>query len=465
MKIHSVRLGHATNSSSTHSIVILPNAARYDDTNNSARFGWEFFTAGARESKLDYFALTVYYALYKLLNDDVMAKIVTNALCGVDLFEDEDDIYSPYIDHQSVLTLPSSFGSNPPHPEFLKEFREFLLRDNVAILGGNDNVEEAHPLLSQGREIHLPLPRDNNLPIKARKDAKYGYWTIYNPHTGAKARLSFYDQVDIPNKAYAPELVDVCITHACPFECEFCYENATPGGKIASWDSMMDFAFTMARLEVFEVAIGGGEPTLHPKFNDFVRLLANRGVTPNFSTRNLAWFYHPANRELLRDVGGFALSVQYADEVEELAALVKLYRIPVHKASVQVVVGVPDEWTFRDILETAAQQKLRVTLLGYKSVGRGENYTPKKYDWLEIYQALGCKPTLSIDTALAKASQERLDEANVPRYLYRVKEGEFSMCVDLVNNTMGRASHEKDTFVEFGDELTADKVVKQFAQW
>ena len=48
MKIHNVRLGHATNSSSSHSIIFDPVSKATDDYDD---FGWSFFTLASKEAK------------------------------------------------------------------------------------------------------------------------------------------------------------------------------------------------------------------------------------------------------------------------------------------------------------------------------------------------------------------------------------------------------------------------------
>lgn len=70
MPITNVRLGFATNSSSSHSIV-LTNRRYSDDSGNSyggnLDFGWESFTLASQGSKLPYIALLLRYELESFL--------------------------------------------------------------------------------------------------------------------------------------------------------------------------------------------------------------------------------------------------------------------------------------------------------------------------------------------------------------------------------------------------------------
>jgi hypothetical protein len=43
MKIHNVRMGFATNSSSTHSIIFMPNKFGIVDELADEDFGWQYF--------------------------------------------------------------------------------------------------------------------------------------------------------------------------------------------------------------------------------------------------------------------------------------------------------------------------------------------------------------------------------------------------------------------------------------
>lgn len=61
IRIHNMRFGHATNSSSSHSIVIVPKdlAIYTDDYDGGMNFGWEQFCLADPESKSRYFAASL----------------------------------------------------------------------------------------------------------------------------------------------------------------------------------------------------------------------------------------------------------------------------------------------------------------------------------------------------------------------------------------------------------------------
>ena len=81
-----------------------------------------------------------------------------------------------------------------------------------------------------------------------------------------------------------PLLLDVSITNRCLRGCTFCYKNAQPQGKDISLD---DYSLILREAQlcgVTQIAIGGGEPTLHPHFVHILRMTREAGIIPNYST-------------------------------------------------------------------------------------------------------------------------------------------------------------------------------------
>ena len=81
-----------------------------------------------------------------------------------------------------------------------------------------------------------------------------------------------------------PLLLDVSITNRCLRGCPFCYKNSNPQGKDISLE---DYALILREAQdcgVTQIAIGGGEPTLHPNFVKILRMTCEAGIIPNYST-------------------------------------------------------------------------------------------------------------------------------------------------------------------------------------
>lgn len=232
INIHNVRLGHATNSSSSHSIVIIPKGTNlrddgyicYDDDDY---YGWDNFTLSNPESKKQYLVSQFANSLEESVGPHKASELIkewfdVDFAIGKGGWNDSEILKSPNIDHQSVLTFPMLTES------YAKDLVEGLSNnDQVVIFGGNDNSEPmeqpegSRPLaeIEQFREV------SSRYKCRTRKDGKY--YIMYSPDSGNKIRLSF-DQVHLDNpaegyeKSYTPELVDVKITNKCSYGCDFC---------------------------------------------------------------------------------------------------------------------------------------------------------------------------------------------------------------------------------------------------
>jgi hypothetical protein len=161
-------------------------------------------------------------------------------------------------------------------------------------------------------------------------------------------------------------------------------------------------------MQVFEVAIGGGEPTEHPDFISFIMELKYHGITPNFSTRDLSWMRDPTKRDnILNNIGSFAYSVDRADDVEYLASCWKVFcKGSLRKRpSIHCVMGM-SSYAFKSIMDAAFYHNFDLVLLDYKETGRAKKHARLEYDnWIKkiIKQKEEEKcPNISIDTPLAE---------------------------------------------------------------
>lgn len=477
MLLHNVRLGFATNSSSTHSIIFLkPNQHVSDSDVEHREFGWDFWTAASTAAKRQYVAIHLYQALVHDVGKDIAEAVCDSWVKDHERAEGKSQYDGPvagHVDHQSVYVLPSAWNGLGVDREFFKDFQDFFLRPDVVLLGGNDNTEDQHPLAAG--DFHLPLPRDGNPgKLVARKDPK-GFWTVFDRGSGSKVRFTFANPTANKEvtKSTAPELVDLKITDQCPFGCAFCYQGSTHAGKHADHNVISQLAYTLGQMHVFEVALGGGEPTLHPKFVEILTSFKHYGVIPNFTTKSLAWLRDPAVwPKIIESIGGFAFSVEKAEDVKKLATLLDLNGIDTNKASVQHVMGTGNLYDLEQIIRTCAEHNLRITLLGYKLTGRGESFKPQDYKgWLDVVKKIQADKvyfTLGIDTALAKQSGASLAKAKIPTRLYETEEGKFSMYFDAVDMKMGPSSYCDDVVMKRVNDKSGfnDKaILDAFATW
>lgn len=225
--IFNIRDGFANNSSSTHSIILSDKPLNKIDNNyNDELFGWDYFTVAGKQSILDYLRATLCSNLNYKLNSEYIRCIVDNWIGESYNYNDDDYSEFPVVDHQSCIMLPLTFDESGLDKRFFLELKELLLRDNILILGGNDNDEEDHPLSGYGEHMSFITDRRSMIAKKSNHD----YWTLFDRDYGTKIRLKFSDsgqEFIKPTKSLTPDLVDVCITSFCHFNCSFCLVEGT----------------------------------------------------------------------------------------------------------------------------------------------------------------------------------------------------------------------------------------------
>lgn len=454
-----------------------------DEDTDGGHFGWQFFTAASDEAKRAYIGALLGQALHRTMPPNY-AALVVKEWAGTEV--------EGSIDHQSEYILPNAFGTKLPDEEFFGELRDYFLDPSLVVLGGNDNDDKHHPLGKN--DFVLPIPRDSGSEDwTCRKDEAHDYWVLFNMVTGTKIRFRFTHDPKklniVPKKASAPELIDIKITDFCPFNCEFCYQGSTADGQHDYGVSEWSLARQLADLKVFEVAIGGGEPTMAPKFMSYLRSFREAGITPNFTTKNLAWLRDPkVCPEIIENCGAFAYSADHSSGVEELVTMLDYSGIPHRKANVQAIIGpglIDDQYKLQNMVTACHEADVRLTLLGYKTTGRGEAFKAKqnkKQEMIHTRYARECKPgwwvgvlnkmsnehkcgSVGIDTLLAAEAEETLKEIKVPAWLFTTKEGEFSCYIDLVKKKIGPSSYCDEKEMIQMESVDAESISAAFAKF
>lgn len=317
----SVRRGFATNSSSSHSIIFTSNPDAFKGfSSESSDFGWNWFLQSSREDKLAY----IYQSFCNTYNAEEMAGML-----GIEVNELESVAMEGYIDHDSEGLIDIEMAI------------KLLNSDNLAVLGGNDNEERPewtkqfmeidqsvirkvsdlyHKFVSTGKDREVFIDDSYRSEIYVLEQ---GVVTTFNAHNGVKVRYNMNDDKEV--YLSVPELVDIKITDYCTFGCEYCYQDSTPEGIHGDTRSILDMIEYMKDLSVFELAIGGGEPTLHPDFLKIINKCVKKNkkgfsIKPNFTTRNMTFFKSNMKRtsSVLENIGGYAFSVDNPKDVSRM---------------------------------------------------------------------------------------------------------------------------------------------------
>lgn len=72
---------------------------------------------------------------------------------------------------------------------------------------------------------------------------------------------------------YYPKDLTIELTNECNFKCNFCYKNAKFSGKYIT-DSIISELDSVIHDKVHSILFTGGEPTLHPKFAEYLKLFS-----------------------------------------------------------------------------------------------------------------------------------------------------------------------------------------------
>jgi radical SAM protein with 4Fe4S-binding SPASM domain len=178
-----------------------------------------------------------------------------------------------------------------------------------------------------------------------------------------------------PYKAPLPELVDISISNHCTKGCSFCYRNSIPNNHFMSVD---DYEFVLKSMSderwgnVFQVALGGGEPLEHPDFIEILKNTRKYNVVPNFTT-NAMHITKEIATQIKPLVGAVAISFP------------NILTIPISKAHIFIEEGIKTNIHFLldrksvkqgiEILEGKYNDLLKgfnsIIFLTFKPMGRG----------------------------------------------------------------------------------------------
>lgn len=405
------------------------------------------------EQKTQYLACSLYSNLVHWSDvDDRHALDLIRKVLGV--------TYNGSCDHQSKIQFPKDFYEKAINIEFVEELAQWIKSDKIAIIGGNDNDDEECSRWGHNKRLlKIALPRLSG-SLVCRKEGD-GYWTIFDRANGHKIKISFKHGVKL-TKPSTPELVDLKITDWCDKECRWCYQGSTAKGNHADFGTIKEIIKQLKDLQVFEVALGGGEPTTHPDFIEILRECRRNFIVPNFTTKSLDWIKDAS--EIYAQIGSFAYSVSSALEAQQAADTIPHLEWP-KRYSFNCALGTTSENELRKIFEIALRHGINVNILGYKESGRGQEFRPhKNNDWFADYISIhnkmygSCTASeiiegIGIDTLIAQQFVDVFKQHNIPEELYDLNEGKFSFYLDAVAGKIGPSSYQILEPYNFGDPI------------
>lgn len=137
----------------------------------------------------------------------------------------------------------------------------------------------------------------------------------------------------VPQEVYSPvpENLEFKLTEVCGFGCSYCYMSSTTKGKHAPL-ALLEKVFMDLDMPPYEIAFGGGEPTLHPELPAFLELCRKHGTVPNYTTSGTNLTQEIADATVAH-VGGVALTYHRHKGIEWFMKTWQAWRevLPAHK--------------------------------------------------------------------------------------------------------------------------------------
>jgi len=202
----------------------------------------------------------------------------------------------------------------------------------------------------------------------SRKLGEY-YLSIFDAKTGY-----LYREIDI-EKIYfrdtAPEMLDISIIKKCNFGCPYCYMSSTE--KDNSMLHIEDIEWLIGffgKYKPYQVAIGGGEPSLHPNFIEILKIFRKNSIVPNYTTNGLALLDDKIVNATVKYCGGVALTYHPHRPDIFTKALNILSELPIQR-NIHLIVSHKNVKTIEKFIEQIIDRVDTIVLLKFMDLGRG----------------------------------------------------------------------------------------------
>lgn len=264
-----------------------------------------------------------------------------------------------------------------------------------------------------------------------------GTYKVIVEEDGTKTRIA---KNDIMIPAFA-ENCDVKITDCCDGGCEYCYEGCTKEGKHAD---LLNLKFLDTLHPFTEMALNGNDLT-HPDLVPFLELLKSKKIFANM-TVNQKHFMREENYALLKDLVDrkliYGLGVSLVKATPEFIEKIKTF----DNAVIHVINGV----LTKEDCEMLADNDLKLLILGYKHLRRGNDWFEKNEDeivdrqmWLysELPSLISRFNVISFDNlAITQLEVKRMLSDEEWEAFYMGDDGSVTFYIDLVEKKFAKNS-------------------------
>ena len=267
---------------------------------------------------------------------------------------------------------------------------------------------------------------------------KNGNYVVTLLSNGTKIRETEEDEF-IPSFA---EGFDMKITDKCDGGCPFCYEGCTSNGKHGD---ILNYKFLDTLHSYTELAINGNDLS-HPDLVSFMYKMKEKKIILNMTVNQIHFERHfDTIKEWIDEGLIYGLGVSLKEPTDKFINMIT--QLP--NAVIHVINGVV---SVHD-LSILAGHNLKVLILGYKNLRRGESYYEQnddivnalqedlnKYLFPEIIDKSWFK-VVSFDNLAIKQLhvQEHLPKEQWEEF-YMGDDGNYTFYIDMVDGTFGKNS-------------------------
>lgn len=178
-----------------------------------------------------------------------------------------------------------------------------------------------------------------------------------------------------PIWAPVPELADISISNHCSKGCSYCYRKSAKNNEfmtLAQYERVLEALNHPKYGNVFQVALGGGEPLEHPQFVQIIDATLKREIVPNFTTNGM-YLTEDICKTIQGKVGAIALSItREADLEHKKVAMLRKYDI---RTNVHYVLSAKNIGEAIEIVSGKHNEEFEgvnaIIFLTYKPAGRG----------------------------------------------------------------------------------------------
>lgn len=267
---------------------------------------------------------------------------------------------------------------------------------------------------------------------------KNGNYVVTLLSNGTKIRETEEDEF-IPSFA---EGFDMKITDKCDGGCPFCYEGCTSNGKHGD---ILNYKFLDTLHSYTELAINGNDLS-HPDLVPFMHKMKKKKIILNMTVNQIHFERHfDTIKEWIDEGLIYGLGVSLKEPTDKFINMITQFP----NAVIHVINGVV---SVHD-LSILAGHNLKVLILGYKNLRRGESYYEQnddivnalqedlnKYLFPEIIDKNWFK-VVSFDNLAIKQLhvQEHLSKEQWEEF-YMGDDGNYTFYIDMVDGTFGKNS-------------------------